>query len=238
MKSMKFIVLVLTTLFLFSSCEKLVGEGPVVTESRVTPHFAGVELKIPGHLDYTEGPAYQVELSAQQNILREIETIMTGNDLVIRFKNNHTRIKSHEDIQVRITAPALNKLEVEGSGEIESNKPFNVPKLRMGVHGSGRIRVLKTETTLLDAEISGSGRIDMIEGMADQQKIRVSGSGRVDMGNFIAKQADAEISGSGSIYLNVAETLDARISGSGTIFYRGNPSVTSSVSGSGKVTRL
>ena len=238
MKSMKWVFILMIAASLFSSCEKVVGEGPVVSETRVTPQFTGVQLKIPGKLIYTEGASFEVELMGQQNILRELETIMSGNDLVIRFKDDNTRIKSHEDIQVRITAPALHKLEAHGSGEIESNTPFNVTALRLAVHGSGSFRVLKTETTTLDAAISGSGKISMVEGVCEQQHLQISGSGQMDFGNFIARKADAEISGSGSIRLNVAEALHATISGSGAIFYRGNPTVTSSVSGSGKITRL
>src|SRR5690349_15215962 len=147
MKSMKWIFVLMIAGTLFPSCEKVVGEGPVVSETRITPQFTGVQLKIPGKLIYTEGANFNVELMAQRNILHELETIMSGNDLVIRFKDDNTRIKSHEDIQVRITAPALSKLETHGSGEIESNTPFNVTGLRLAVHGSGSIRVLKTETT-------------------------------------------------------------------------------------------
>lgn len=221
----------------FQSCKKLIGEGPIVTEVRTTPDFTGVELKVPGKLYYTEGAAYKVELQSQQNILNEIETIMSGSDLVIRFKHDNTSLKSGEDINVRITAPGVSKLEVHGSGDIESNTAFNPAFLRLAVHGSGSIRILDAETSLLNAEISGSGKINMIEGIADNQSLKISGSGEMDFGNFIAKKATALISGSGNIKVNVAETLDVNISGSGSVLYRGNPALTSSVSGSGSVSK-
>jgi len=219
----------------FQSCEKLIGEGPVVTEIRTTPNFTGVELKVPGKLYYTEGSACKIELQSKQNILDEIETIMSGNDLVIHFRHNNTNLKSGEDIIVKITAPAVSKLEVHGSGNIESRTFFNPAFLRLVVNGSGSIRVPGIETILLDAEISGYGRIDMIEGIAGNQSLKISGSGHMDFGNFIAKKTTARISGSGNIKVNTAETLDVNISGSGSVLYRGNPAVTSSVSGSGSV---
>lgn len=222
---------------IFQSCEKLIGEGPVVTEIRTTPNFTGIELKVPGKLYYTEGPVYKVELQSQQNILNEIETMMSGSDLVIRFRHNNTNLKSGEDIVVNITAPTVSKLEVHGSGDIKSQAAFNPASLRLAVHGSGSIRVPDAETGFLDAEISGSGRINMIEGIADKQSLKISGSGEMDFGNFIAKKSTANIAGSGSIKLNVAETLDVNISGSGSVLYRGNPAVTSSVSGSGSVSK-
>ncbi len=156
----------------FQSCEKLIGEGPVVTETRATPNFTGVELEVPGKLFYTEGPAYKVELQSQQNILNEVETMMSGNELVIRFRHNNTNLKSGETIVVNITAPALSKLEVNGSGAIESKTPFNPVSLRLAVHGSGSIRLPGAATGLLDAEIGGSGKITMIEGIADNQSLK------------------------------------------------------------------
>ncbi len=222
---------------LFQSCEKLVGKGPIVTETRTTPNFSGVELKVPGKLYYTEGAAYKVELQSQQNILNEIETIMSGNDLVIRFRHNNTNLKSGEDVIVKITAPAVSKLEVHGSGDIESQTPFNPASLRLAVNGSGNIRITDVETGFLDTEISGSGKINLIEGVTENQALKISGSGDMDFGNFIAKKTTARISGSGNIKVNTAETLDVHISGSGAVRYRGNPVVTSSVSGSGSVGR-
>ncbi|MGZ8554110.1 MAG: head GIN domain-containing protein [Chitinophagaceae bacterium] len=231
-----FIVIMITAV-VFQSCKKLVGEGPVVTDTRTTPGFTGVELKVPGKLYYTPGSTYKVELQSQQNILNEIETIMSGNDLLIRFRNNNTNLKAGEDIIVTITAPALAKLEVHGSGDIESKAAFNPASLRLAVNGSGSIRIPELETSSLEAEISGSGKINMIEGVTENQSLRISGSGHLDFGNFIARKTTARISGSGIIKVNTAETLDVFISGSGSVLYRGNPTVTSSVSGSGSVSK-
>ncbi len=235
MKRIQILILIIMTAVVFQSCEKLIGEGPVVMETRTTPGFTGVELKVPGKLYYTPGSTYKVELQSQQNILNEIETIMSGNDLLVRFRHNNTNLKSGEDIIVRITAPAVSKLEVHGSGDIESKTVFNPASLRLAVNGSGSIRIADLETNFLDAEISGSGKINMIEGVTENQSLKISGSGHLDFGNFIAKKTTARISGSGSIKVNTAETLDVNISGSGSVLYRGDPAVTSSISGSGSV---
>ncbi|MGZ8557010.1 MAG: head GIN domain-containing protein [Chitinophagaceae bacterium] len=237
MKKVQIFILIAVVPILFQSCRKLTGNGPVVTETRTTANFSGVELKVPGNLYFTEGPLYKVELQSQQNILNEIETIMSGNDLVIRFRHNHINLKSGEDIIVKITAPAISKLEVYGSGNIESQTLFNPAFLRLTLNGSGNIRLQKVETGLLDAEINGSGKIIMIEGVTLNQSLKISGSGEMDFVNFIAKKTNARISGSGSIKVNVAETLDVSITGSGSVRYRGHPAVTRSISGSGSVSK-
>ena len=237
MKKVEVFILIAAIAMLFQSCTKLTANGPVVTETRTTADFSGIELKVPGKLYYSEGPVYNVQLQSPQNILNEIETTMSGNDFIIRFRHNYTNLKAGEDIVVKITAPAISKLEVHGSGNIESETPFNPASLRLAVNGSGNIRIQNVENNLLDAEISGSGKIVMIEGITVNQSLKISGSGEMDFGNFIAKKTNTRISGSGSIKVNVSETLDVNISGSGSVRYRGNPAVTSSISGSGSVSK-
>ena len=237
MKRIQILVWILGVAIMMQSCRKLVGEGPVINEIRTTANFSGVQLKVPGLLYYTEGSVYKVELQSQQNILKEIETIMSGNDLVIRFRHSNTNLESGEEVVVKITAPAITKFEVHGSGNIESQTLFNPASLRLAVSGSGNIRIRNVETNFLDGGISGSGKIAMIEGITENQSLEISGSGEMDFGNFIAKKTTARISGSGGIKVNVAEMLDVNITGSGSVRYRGNPAVTSSISGSGSVSK-
>jgi hypothetical protein len=237
MKRIQALAGIVAAVIIFQSCQKLIGEGPVVTETRTTPNFSGVELKVPGKLYYIKGATYKIELQSQQNILDEVETIMSGNDLQIRFRHNNTNLKSGEDLIIKITAPAVSKLEVHGSGYLESQAFFNPVSLHLAVNGSGSIRIPDAETNFLHAEISGSGKINMVEGISGNQSLKISGSGDMDFGNFIAKKTTARITGSGNIKVNSAETLDVNISGSGSVRYRGNPAVTSSVSGSGSVSK-
>lgn len=235
MKRIQLIIGVLGAAMILQSCEKLNGEGPVVNETRTIPDFSGVQLKVPGHLIYAEGAAYKVELLSQQNILSEIETILSGNDLVIRFRHANTHLRSGEDIRVKITAPALTKLEVHGSGNIDTQTSFDPATLRLAVNGSGNIRIYDVTTNATDAEIIGSGKISLTGGTTGIQSLKISGSGDMDFGNFMAKHTISRISGSGGMKVNVEETLEVNISGSGSVRYRGNPAVTSSISGSGSV---
>ncbi len=237
MKQGQIFLLIVMAILLFQSCRKLEGDGPVVTDQRSTPDFSGIQLKVPAKLIYTEGAVYKIELISQQNILNNIETILSGNDLIIRFRHSNTNLKSGEEINIKITAPAVSKLEVHGSGNIESQTSFAPSSLRLAIFGSGHIFLADVVTDKLDAEISGSGKIKIIEGLTGDQPLKIAGSGEMDFVNFITKKSKTSISGSGNILLNVAELLDVNISGSGTVKYRGNPVVTSSITGSGAVSK-
>jgi len=237
MKKIRLGVWILAGAIMLQSCYKLVGEGPVVNEVRTTPNFEGVYFKLPAILYYTEGSDFKVELESQQNILNEVEAIMSGNDLVLRFRSPNTRLKPSEELVIKITAPALTKLEVHGSGTIHAQTNFAPANLRLAIDGSGMIDILEVTTHTMDVEIDGSGRIVLAGGSTENQSLEIDGSGEMDFGNMVSQHASTRISGSGTMKVNVDQTLDVSISGSGSVRYRGNPVVTSSISGSGSVSK-
>ncbi|MFT3824742.1 MAG: head GIN domain-containing protein [Chitinophagaceae bacterium] len=234
------IIIALYTLsaFLFSSCHKIVGEGPVNTETRVVSSFTGIVLKVPGNLYYTEDATQKLELRAQQNILDEIETVVSGNNVEIRFKHHNTSIGKHDVINIYAASPAINNLEIKGSGNLYATLPIHPSSIRLAVDGSGNVQVNQLIAGNIDASISGSGNIIVNSGSSNSSQARISGSGYIDLLGMEAKTGRAEISGSGTIKLFLQQTLDAYISGSGTVLYKGSPIVNSSISGSGSVKKL
>jgi hypothetical protein len=221
-----------------SSCVKVVGKGPVVTETRQTASFDGVQLKIPADIFFTQDPAFKIELHAQENVLDEIETTVINNSLQIRYRHSNTRIKSNEGISINVSGPDVRSFTVEGSGYLEVPAPFTPANLRLQVSGSGSIRVNNVTTTEIDADIDGSGEITVNSGNGNTANLDISGSGLLDVSGVMVKDAIADIKGSGNIKLFATQTLDASISGSGTIYYKGTPAIKTHISGSGTVSHF
>ena len=231
------LVLAVSLLFTLSSCEKVVGEGPVVTETRSNTNFDEVSLSLPGRLELQQGSAFKVELSAQRNVLDRIRTQQNGSELVLKFENN-TRIKSHEEITVRITLPELEALSVSGSGNARAYGLYEGSSLRLKISGSGNLEVDEAVYNNIDASISGSGNIWVKNGTAKVSDLRISGSGSVYMENLPVKNVHTTTSGSGNMRVWAEEKLHATISGSGSVQYRGTPIVDANISGSGRVSRI
>jgi hypothetical protein len=234
---------VLTLFFLavimvfFNSCEKVVGEGPVVTETRNVSNFSGVDLRVAGNVNFTQSQDYKVEVRAQQNILGFLETYVSNNRLVIRFDND-VRVRTYEDVTINISAPDLNSLRVSGSGNITTTGPLTPASMELDISGSGDITVSSLETDNLDARISGSGDIKVLNGVATEEKLKISGSGDMDFSNVLAKYVTTSTSGSGDIRVYATDRLNVTISGSGSVYYKGQPAINTSISGSGKVRQL
>lgn len=237
MKHCNALLTLLASLIIFSSCEKLVGRGPVVTEVRNTANFNSLQVSVPAETYFTQDSFFKVELQAQQNILDEMESVVIGDELKIRFRNS-TRLKSHEGITIRVTAPDIRNLEIHGSGNMYVPGPFAPANIRLGIEGSGNITVNDVSTSVVEARIEGSGSIQVKNGVANEGKAHISGSGNINLSPVEVRDAEARIDGSGTIRVFATEKLHARISGSGTIYYRGNPTVNSSTSGSGRVTPM
>lgn len=231
------LVLAVSLLFTLSSCEKVVGEGPVVTETRSNTNFDEVSLSLPGRLEVQQGTAFKIELSAQRNVLDKIRTQQNGSELVFKFEND-VRIKSHEEITVKVTLPELEALSVSGSGNARAYGSFEGSSLRLRISGSGNLEVDEAVYNSIDATISGSGNIRVKDGSANVSDLRISGSGSLFMEDVPVKDVHTTTSGSGNMRVWAENKLDATISGSGSVQYRGTPIVDTRISGSGRVSRI
>ena len=229
------VALLVAGLFIFPSCKKIVGEGPVVTETRSVGSFTGISFETAGKVNFTIGPKLPVELTAQRNILDVLQTNIVNGVLHIDFKDN-VRVKDYEEIIVNITAPSADYLRLSGSGDMNVHGVLATNGLTMILSGSGNIYV---QTAIIadkiKAKVSGSGSISVLNGSAINEDVDISGSGNVELGGVTAQNATTHTSGSGDVKLSVSKNLDVHISGSGSVYYHGNPVISTHISGSGRV---
>jgi len=236
MKKLVVVILLLVTgLFIFPSCEKVVGEGPLVTQTRTVGNFTGVSSEMSGKVNFTIAPDYKVEITAQQNILDVLNTNVVNGVLHIDFKNN-VRVKEHEDLLINITAPYADYFRLSGSGNMNLQGDITANNLKVTLSGSGDITVQNAVIAdKIDTDISGSGNISIAGGSAVNEDVDISGSGKVEMAGVDAQNAVTHTSGSGDVKVALSTNLDAHISGSGSVYYHGNPIISTHISGSGRV---
>jgi hypothetical protein len=218
----------------FSSCKKVIGDGPMRTEMRNVTNFSGIDLRMGADVNFQQAPDYKVEVRAQDEVLRVLETYVSNDRLVIKFDKD-IRVRLHDGVTVNVSGPNLNSLRVSSSGDINATGTFEATNVEMDISGSGDITMSDLTANMLDAAISGSGDIKVLQGAIDEEKLRISGSGSIHVAGVAAKTANTRTNGSGSIRLKVSDRLDVNISGSGSVYYTGNPVINASISGSGKV---
>jgi hypothetical protein len=192
--------------------DTIVGSGNIVSEQRTTVAFHGVQITGKAKVLITQDSVPSLRVEADDNIINRVMTSVVNGVLVIALQQaSYERIT----VNVYVTMPGVDLLEVTGAGEFVSTLPI--------------------QCTTLTCRISGAGTI-LLTGSADNQILLVSGTATVSNFGLVCAKCSIAISGVGNCEVYVTDELDATISGVGNIVYDGNPTaIRQTVSGSGSI---
>lgn len=256
MKSVRMLFsLVLTAVIIFGFTAE--GNCEIIKETREVKNFDEVVFGCPGELTIIQGDKESLVIEADDDIMKYIETYVSGHTLKIKMDDRawHRKLHFNYNIDITLYLKNINELMVSGSGEAESEKLIS-KELKLWVSGSGDLDVGKVEAKFLNLKVSGSGSIQVDDLKSEEVDARISGSGEIDLGGKTTRQditisgsggfmarnlecdtAVVQVSGSGDVVVRVEKELDVNVSGSSDVEYYGDPNVRSRVSGSGDVRR-
>nr|WP_068889266.1 head GIN domain-containing protein [Pedobacter panaciterrae] len=207
----------ISLLFISCSKDRLTASGDKITEERNPGNFTGINTSGSNPVHVVYGASFKVTLKGSNNLIPHFKTKVMSDILYLEYERASVQ---HDDIEVFITMPLINRVSLSGSGEVEIKGQFpDIDTFRASLSGSGKVEVDETFN-------------------AQRARVDISGSGNADLEKLNAKSADVDVSGSGNVKIKVEEVLKATISGSGKIYYWGSPQVNSNISGSGKVIKL
>jgi Putative auto-transporter adhesin, head GIN domain len=227
-------------------------------ETRTVGNFTRISYRVPGKLYLKQGSPQKVELEGPAEILKEIETEVSGDKLIIGKESRWMDWgwSSKYNITVYVTVPTIEAVSVAGSGNLYCEDKITVDNLDLSVSGSGSMRLAFAASGNVEADVSGSGDMDL-KGSCTNFDSDVSGSGKVYVSASIKERADLGVSGSGKIQMQgnvrdvkagisgsgrinagelLAEKCDVRISGSGDLEVNVKEELEATISGSGSVT--
>ncbi len=185
-----------------------------------------VRIKITG--------AESLKITAGADIINEIETVVEGGTLQIRYKHPHAQHNYSGKVEVDITARSLSGLVCAGSGSVTVDGVVKAHSVDVTLSGSGTI-TSAIQGTKLDVTIAGSGAVNL-SGKVSETEVTLSGSGRLAAKDLSTDVAELMISGSGNTYLTVNKTISGNIVGSGSVVYSGSGTVSDMHAvGSGKI---
>ena len=187
------------------------GSGAAATEHRELAPFVAVELAGENTVTIRVGPAQSVAVTADQDLIRRVTTIVHDGRLVV---GNEGSVTTANGMSVAVTVPSLERVVLSGSGTVTV----------AGVTGNDFV-----------ADLSGTGTLEA-SGTVGRVTAVLSDTGTVDLKGLIAREAVARMDGTGVIGVHATSTLDATLTGTGSIVYWGAPSVTTHNTGTGTVT--
>ncbi len=233
---MKKILLPLLVIPFLISCgyrESVRGNGNLITESRTTGNFKGVQLHGSMNVHLIQGADRAVKIEAEENIIPYIETYVNDEKLTIKYTDN-VNINTRKNTTVTVTLPDLQEAEITGSGDITGETKFTGnDETELKITGSGNMK-LELDAPAVEAKITGSGNM-YLSGNTRDIECSTTGSGKIDATGLKAENAVVKTFGSGNIHVFASVKLDATVNGSGNILYKGGGAVSSTVHGSGRI---
>ena len=189
------------------------GSGVAKTEPREVGEFDKIHLNGSPNVNIVIGPERSVSVTADDNLLAVIDTVVEDGTLVI---GGSEPFRTRLGVTVQITVPALT---------------------HVAVHGSGDVKVKGLDAEMFKAEIQGSGDIS-VAGRAEELDVEIQGSGDVKLDELAAKRAAVEVQGSGDSTINVSDELTVHVAGNGDVKYIGSPKVTTTGDTSANVKKI
>jgi len=228
------------------------GNGKVVTQERKVSDFSGIKISCSADVFLKQGSSNAVSVRADENLLDMIETDVRGETLNIDIDGN---IRNVEVLEVYVTVSKLQKVVINGSGDIESENAISGMDFEIQINGSGDVE-LDLDVKNLETRINGSGDVE-VSGVQGTFDLRVAGSGDFDAENLRLSEGYIQINGSGDVRLKgsadqifvsqsasgdvnlyslSAEDVEATASGSGDIVVSVAGKLKARLSGSGDLT--
>ncbi|MCW3093963.1 MAG: hypothetical protein JWP81_5032 [Ferruginibacter sp.] len=229
---MKHLLLCFFTLMVLASCNQRRGSGNIVTEKRNTGDFKGISVGGAFEVELKSGPATEVVVESDDNVIHDIETKVSGDVLKIRTKNGHGFNNAH--FKVFVTAPEINSLEISGAAHLKAiDELKSTRKISFDVSGAGGCKA-SVDAPEVNAEISGAGNIEL-SGRTKDYNAEVSGSGDLKSADLKSESTVVKATGAGSARVHASVRLKANASGAGNIYYRGGANVEMKTSGAGNI---
>lgn len=192
-------------------------------------------VKLTGPIDLVlkQGPAAAMTVRAEQRVLSKIRTIQDGNTLQIDTRGLLVNVR--QPMVVELTLPALQKLQVMGSGDSKVNG-FSGDALQVELTGAGNVD-FNGQYRRIVASMTGSGDLMLNGGDSDSVELTLLGSGDINArGN--SKTVKAALSGSGDLNARQlgADSVSLDLLGSGDATVAAKTAVTLRMRGSGDTT--
>jgi hypothetical protein len=214
------------------------GSGVVVSQTREVADFNSVEVNFPAELTIQQGDVTSLTVEAEDNILPQLATRVSGNTLYIENSQRDwvKRVNPTRPIKIHMTVRTLQQVDFPSAGTLRI-ETLQTDRLEVSISGAGTVSLSNLTAHDLTVNLSGAGNITA-SGSVDSLNMDISGFGGFQGGDLASQTADITISGAGSATVWAKSNLSVEISGTGSVRYYGSPSIHRDVSGLGSVNGL
>lgn len=222
MKRISVFTLLIAITFLFSSVAMSQDNDKkkVIKKTFEVDNFTGIDIGGAFDVYFTSGSPSAVEIETNRKFMEKIKASVKDNVLVVNSKG----IKNPDKLNVYITAPYLNYIEISGAADFHGKSIIKTEELEINASGASDM-ILEVEVQHLITDASGASSIE-ITGTANTHILDLSGASDVDAHKLQTKSSSASTSGASHARVNASEELEINSSGASSISTTGSTAKT------------
>ncbi len=206
--------------------------------------FTAVDASQSFNVNITQGPAYSVEIIADDNLVQYLTIGQNNGVLTVGLQFGYSYMNTH--LTANIVMPDLSELKLSGAcdAKVGSGLPYaaamkislsgssdaefqsvSCGALTLEVSGASGLSILSLSAGSVTANVSGSSDVTAA-GSAGSESLQVSGASDVRLIDCAASSADVNVSGASDCWVNVSGgPIHGMVSGASTLYYYGSPSI-------------
>lgn len=201
----KFIIIISSLAFLFSCSDEnkvdIIGSGNIIEDTRMLSSFNSVTIDGIIDISITQGQSPSVIVKADDNVIDQIITEVTNDNLNIELvSGNYNNVS----LEVQLVMPQIVMLNRAGTGQASLDNFNNISTLEIIKSGTGNI---------------------MMSGIGQNLDIEKDGTGSINGFGFEVDACDISSSGTGDIEITCLTSLTGSLNGTGDLLYKGSPSL-------------
>ena len=208
------------------------GSGNIITQTRSTGDFKRISTSSGFNVELKTGPVTEVVIEADDNVMKYLETSVSGDDLVIGLKGNVSLSNVH--LKAYITAPQIDGIKASSGAHVTVTDILkNAGKLSFDASSAGGITA-NLDAPEVDADAS-SGATIKLTGKTRSFEATASSGSNIKAGELLSENTKANSSSGSTCTVHASVSLDANASSGASVHYYGAANVQKTVSSGGSV---
>lgn len=214
---------------MMGSCMYKKGSGNIITQTRNTGAFKGLEVSGGFVVEIKNGPTENVVIEADDNLLKYIEVKVVDNELRVRLQNINV---SDAHLKLFITAPEINNVDASGGSEIIVKDALKSAGKIIVKASSGSNIKTALDAPEIKADVSSGGELTLSGRTKDFHATSSSGSS-LTASELLSENSYVNVSSGANAHVYASVSIDASASSGGNISYKGAATVINKAESSG-----
>ena len=217
-----------------SSCDMISGSGNIITQTRATGDFRSISASSGFNVELKTGPTAEIVLEADDNVMKYLETTVSGDNLTIGIKNNVGLSNAH--LKAYITALQIDGIKASSGADVMVTGLLkNAGKLSFNASSAGTITA-DIDAPQVEADAS-SGASVKLSGKTKNFAATVSSGSNMKAGDLLSESTNVSASSGSHATVHASVNLKANASSGASINYFGAANVDKTVSSGGSVSK-